>query len=244
MLLEAEALLMALAIGLYFFDSALLLYFDEGIVLPAGRGRWLVRFGSNNVRLMGKDLFLPNPLTPHRPLYRLSWRVPALPAAADGEWAQRRALFRGLTLPVWGVALALFVLLPLGLFSRLGTPVLLAAVVLLYLSILAALSWLAFHRARLPLPAKTLVLLAFECLVCPPFALNLVRTVSLAMPVAEDLAVAARRLQAPADWNATRLELIQRLEEEIDGEEEDSERAALLARSRRRLMEEGTSCPA
>jgi hypothetical protein len=243
-LLEAEALLMALAIGLYLYDSTLLLYFDEGIVQPAGRARWLVRFGSSNVRLMGKDLFFPNPLLPHRPLYRLSWRVPALPARPDGQWAERRALFRSLAPMTWGMALALFVLLPLGLFSRLGVPILLAALGLLYLSILAALVWVALHRARLPLPTKTLVLLAMECIVCPPFALNLVRTISLAMPVAEDLAVAARRLQVPADWNATRLQLIQRLEEEIDGEEEDSERAALLARSRRRLMEESTSCPA
>jgi hypothetical protein len=242
-LLEAEVLLMALAIGLYLYDSTVLLYFDEGIVLRAGRG-WLVRFGSSNVRLMGKDLFLPNPLLPHRPLYRLSWRIPALPSGADGDWAARRALFRGLAPMIWGVALAFFVLLPAGLFSRLGVPLLLAALALLYLSILAASCWLAFHRASLRLPAKTLVLLAFECVVCPPFALNLVRKVSLAMPVAEDLAVAARTLQAPADWDATRLELIKRLEEEIDGEEEHSERAALLARSKRRLMEEGTSCPA
>ena len=231
---------MALAIGLYLYDSTVLLYFDEGIVLPAGRDRWLVRFGSGNVRLMGKDLFLPNPLLPHRPLYRLSWRIPALPARADGKWQERRALFRSLAPMTWGMALALFVLLPLGLFSRLGEPMLLAALVLLYLSILAALSWVAFHRVRLPLPAKMLVLLAMECLVCPPFALNLVRTISLAMPVAEDLAVAARTLQAPEDWNATRLELIKRLEEEIDGEEEHSERAALLASSKSRLIEEGT----
>ncbi len=235
---------MALAIGLYLYDSALLLYFDEGIVLPAGRARWLVRFGSSNVRLMGKDLFLPNPLLPHRPLYRLSWRVPALPAGADDQWGHRRALFGALAPLVWAMALALFVLLPLGLFSRLGTQFLLAAVALLYLGILAALAWLAVRRAPLRLPAKTLALLAFECLVCPPFALNLVRKVSLALPVAEDLAVAARKLQAPADWNATRLELIKRLEEEIDGEEENSERAALLARSKRRLVEEGTACPA
>ncbi len=235
---------MALAIGLYLYDSTVLLYFDEGIVLPAGRQRWLVRVGLGNVRLMGKDLFFPNPLLPHRPLYRLSWRVPAKPARADGQWEERHALFRSLAPMTWGMVLALFVLLPLGLFSRLGEPMLLAALGLLYLSILAALAWVALHRARLPLPTKTLVLLGMECLVCPPFALNLIRTLSLAMPVAEDLAVAARALQAPEDWNATRLELIKRLEEEIDGEEEHSERAALLAHSRRRLMEEDTACPA
>lgn len=244
MLLQAEVLLMALAIGLYLYDSALLLHFDEAVLVPAGRSRWLVRFGSDKLRLMGKELLLPNPLLPHRPLYRLSWRIPPVPAALDDQWAARRTLFKRLAPLAWGMALALFVLLPLGLFTWLGTPLLLAALLLLYINTVVALSWIARNRTRLGLSRKHLTLLAFESLVCPPLALNLIRRISLAMPVREDLMVAAERLQSLADWNSTRREFIRRLDEEIDGEDEGSERAALLRRSRQRLMEDEASCPA
>jgi hypothetical protein len=63
------------------------------------------------------------------------------------------------------------------------------------------------------------------------------------MPLDADLALAARQLQRPEEWDATRGELIARLDEQIDAEDEGSERGALLKESRRRLAEE-KPCPA
>lgn len=234
MVLQAELALMAAAAGLYLCDSALLLYFDEGILAPAGRGRWRVLFASDKFRLMGRGLFLPNPLLPHRPVFRLGWRFPSPGRAVDAQWPARRALFRPLAPAVWAMSLALFVVLPLGLF-RLGEPALLAAVVMLYASIAAALVWTGLNRGRLGVPARRFAVLAFESLVCPPFALNLVRRLSSAMPIGEDLVRAARALQAPHDWDASRLEFIARLDEEIDCEEEGSLRLPVLMQSRREL---------
>jgi hypothetical protein len=237
--LQAELLLIAGAVGLYLYDSALLLYFDEGILTPAGRGRWRVKFATDKLRLMGKGLFLPNPLALHRPLFRLSWRFPSPPSRVDAQWMARRSLFRPLAPAVWAMTLALFVLLPLGLF-RLGHQALLLAGVLLYASIAAALLWTGLHRARLGLSAGRFAALAFESLACPPFALNLVRRISSAMPIDEDLVRVARALQAPQDWQAARGEFVARLDLEIDCEEEGSARLPVLMQSRRELLE----CPA
>ena len=230
---------MAGAVGLYLYDSALLLYFDEGILTPGRRGRWRVLFGSEGFRLMGRGLLIPNPLFPHQPLFRLAWRFPSPGRPVDAHWPARRALFRPLAAAVWGIGAALFVVLPLGLFA-LGESALLLAALLLYASIAAALVWTGVNRGRLGVSRARMAALAFESLACPPFALNLVRRISAAMPIDEDLVRAARALQAPRDWDAARHEFIARLDEEIDAQEEGSARLHVLVRSRRELAE----CPA
>lgn len=236
MLVEAELALMACAAGLYLYDSACLLYCNEGVVSPKGRDGWVVRFGST-LRLRGKELFVPSPLAPHRPTFRLTWDPDQAARASDPEWVSLRGALRPLAPLVWGMALALFVLLPLGFFTRLGDGMLLAAVAILYLNIFAALGWLAFARRRLGIAGRRLAAFAFESLVCSPFAINLVRKVSAEMTVREDLVDAARRLQAPGDWDRSRLQFISRIEEELEAEDEESARAALLRRRREDLLQ-------
>jgi hypothetical protein len=233
-MLQAEFALMAAVLALYLYDSALLLYGDEAVVSASGRGGWSVRFGSK-IQLRGKDLFLPSPLFPHRPIWRLAWRVRAGEPAGDLQWTARRALFAPLAPMIWGMAGAFFVLLPLGLFSRLGDEMVLAAVAVLYFNILALIGWLAWKRASFGVTRRRLAALAFEALVCSPFALNLVRKVSAEMPVDENLIDAARRLLRPQEWSASRAEILQRIGAELDFEEEGSPRTRALEALRAEL---------
>ena len=237
MLLEAEIGLMLAVVGLYLYDSALLLYGNEGVVSAVGRSRWSVGFASS-ITLRGRNLFIPSPLFPHRPIFRLAWNPQAGAAAADPAWTERRALFRPLAPFVWGMLVAIFVLLPLGLFSRLGDAMVLAAFALLYANILVLLGWLALRRARYGLSGGRLARLAFEVLVCSPFALNLVRKLSTEMPVDEDLVRAARRLQPAEQWHASRKQILLRIDEELDFEAEDSGRSAALKALRGELARE------
>ena len=234
---------MLVAIGLYLYDSALLLHINEGVVTPRRGGGWRVRFGSRQVSFRGKELYMPSPFLPHRPGFRLLWDLPARSMEARSVWQARRDLFKPLVPLVWAMALALFVLLPLGLFSVLGDWILLVALITLYLGIAVALLWLATRRRQLGLSPRQLGILVFELLACPPFAVNVIRRVSVEMPLEADLMSVARQLQAAADWNETRGEFIARLDEQIDAEDEDSERSVLLRNSRQKLLEDGP-CPA
>jgi len=242
MLLEYEALLMASVVGLYLYDSSVLLYANEGVLIPAGK-HWRVGFGSDKARLLGKELFVPNPLLPHRPLFRLSWQFEGGASASGTDWTTRRDTFGPLVPLVWIMTLALFVFLPAGLFTRLGERMILSAILLLYLGIVLALVWLWINRARFELSRRRLAGLSFESLACSPFALNLIRKISLGMPVHEDLASAACRLQDPEDWRSTRTQMIARLSEEIEGEESDSARSRALLEHRRKLSERDAACP-
>jgi hypothetical protein len=243
MLLESEVLLMAAAVSLYLYDSSLLLYVNEGILIPRGERAWLVGFGSDRARIMGKEIFVPNPLSPHRPLFRLSWKFEGESVVSQSAWALRRGAFRPLAPMVWCMAVSLFVFLPLGLFTRLGDRLILSAILLLYLSIIFALLWTWFNRSTYDLSRKRFAGLAFESLACSPFALNLIRKISSRMPVDEDLVSAACRLQTTDDWRVTRSEMMARLDEEIEGEEDDSQRARILKEHRRKLSERDATCP-
>jgi len=232
---QDAVLLMGVIAGLYLYDSTLLLHANEGVLQPGRGGRWSVSLGARHFRLQGKPLYIPNPLFPHRPMFRLSWRLEGAGAPTPQGWDARARALRPLGLMVWGVAIALFALLPLGFFSALGDRVLLGALVLLYGVLSNALAWIWRRRAEFDLSRSQFAALAFECVVCSPLALNLVRRLSLRIGADEDLVGAARRLQRPEDWQATRAQLSMRLDEAIETEEEGSPRMASLVAHRRAL---------
>ena len=230
-------LLMGLVAGLYLFDSALLLHGNEGVLSTSGAKRWTVHIGFRDLELRGKHVYLPNPLVPHRPLFRLAWSFTGQSASAREDWDKYRVIVRPIAPAICGMAIALFGLLPLGFFTRLGDAALIAALVLLYASVCAALIWVWHNRSRFDLNRSRFAALAFESLVCSPLALNLARKLCARVSVREDLVAAARRLQTSDDWQKTRFQLMMRLNEAIESEEEHSPRMAGLIEQRRRLAE-------
>lgn len=241
-MIQTEILLIVTVVGLYLYDSMRLLYYNEGILTPKGKDEWSVCFGTRTYRLLGKEIFFPNPFFPHRPLFRLSWEPEGCAAEEAEHWTANKNIFGPLVPMVWQMALALFILLPLGFFTRLGDHILLTAILLLYVNIIGALLWLWFNRATFNLSRKKFAALAFESLVCSPFALNIIRTLSLNMHTKEDLLNASRRLQNQKDWSVTRTSIIARLDELIDGEESGSERMTKFQDHRQKLMEQNIVC--
>lgn len=235
---SAEALLISMAAGLYLYDSMLLVYCNEGILVASGRADWTMRFGSAYLSVFGKEVFLPNPLFPHRPVYRLGWRLEGGERTGKQDWTTQRTALRPLGPFIWGIAGGLFLALPLGLFTRLGEGALLAALLLIYANIVLALAWLWLHRATFALSGRKFAALAFESLACPPFALNLVRRISRETPIAEDLAVAGRRLLKPERWQQARAMLVARIDEELAFAEDDVIRVNSLQKHRGELMED------
>ena len=235
--LQDEVLLMILVGALYLYDSMMLLYCNEGILVP-GRKGWTVRLGFHEPRIRGKELFIASAWLLHRPMFRLSWPFEGNPVqAAPEDWQAKRKVPLPMMALVWSMAIALFVMLPLGFFTTLGHGMLLAAVALLYLSIVVLLAYMGLHRNELKVTGKQVGKYAFEFLTCPPFALNAIRTVSLSQPIGEDLVTASRRLLDPEHWTETREQLTLRLDEEIEIEDEGSERMARLQAHRQRLAE-------
>jgi hypothetical protein len=68
--------------------------------------------------------------------------------------------------------------------------------------------------------------------------MNLARKLCARVPVREDLVSASRRLQNADGWQATRSKLVERLDEAIEVEAEESPRMAEMIEHRRRIMEQ------
>ena len=229
---------MLLAIALYLYDSLLLMASHEAVVVRGWRGRWASRFGANRWKLAGKEPWLPNPLTPHRPFFRLAWSFeggmpPQSPASATplhvASEIDRLRPF------VWVSMFCLFVLLPIGLFFPVGLAFTAGTVALLYLNNAVALGWVSKRRQRLHLSARQFGGLAFECLVCPPFSINLVRKLCARMPVGEDFTVAAKRLLPPDALAEAHAQCLLRLEEQLAYAPEDSVRMRALVAAKTRF---------
>ena len=241
MFLPAEFLLITAVIGLYIYDSMILLYRNEGILSPSFKNVWGVYFGAERFQIRGKELFVPNIFFPHRPLYRLSWSDKGVPLA--DAWVAPKRAFPALVPWVWGMEIALFMLLPLGLFSRFGDLMIVAMLLVFYGSATIALVWIWRNRAHLQCSSRRFAGLAFESLTCPPFALNLIRHLSLGMTINEDLVCVSRHLQSPDEWAATQVRFLARIEDEIAWSEENSQQYQRLLAHRQRLSQEGAPCP-
>ena len=181
---------------------------------------------------------MPNPLVPTQPIFRVSWRFENGTSDAATSWESKADELTCFVPLVWSLFALCFGALPFVIFSRAGDLLILAVFLLIYVNVISIVMLLWIRRRRIEVTSRQFATLAFDLLICPPFAMNIIKRLALMTPVAEDFVVAARRLQYRADWCATRVELIARLDEEIGGEDEDSLRLVKLKVHRSALVAE------
>lgn len=231
-------------VGLYLYDATILLDSDEAVLSSNYRGKWSIFFGAERFHIRSKEPFLPNPLFPHRPMFHLTWPMEGFVGPAPQWVPSAIQTYRALALLVWVMAISLFVLIPIGLFSRMGDIATASGVILFYVTALFALAFVWFKREVLGMTNKSVAALAFESLTCPPFALNLIRHLSWPIAVQENLLSAGRRLLNEGAWSVALEQLILRIDNEIAWEDEGTARAQLLAEHKKQLMDELASCQA
>jgi len=209
---------MVLAICLfYLYDAALALQPEQGL-LRAGRGQWRVRLASEGFELRRNWLLWPPLWLPHQPLYKLH-RNPAhitLPGdrAAALALAAHAASFKAFAPPLYLLAAALFAALPAALFVLHSEQALLVMLALIYLCTLW-ISLLTLRHGRLGHSERGLARsLALQIMLCPPFALNAVRKLSLAYKTQCDLLQSAEQLMEAQPWS----ELAQRVQAVMEQE--------------------------
>jgi hypothetical protein len=136
---------------------------------------------------------------------------------------------------VSGAALGLLVVLPLGLFTSLWEYLAAVAIAYVYCNVIAALVLMYWRRDELGLSKIKCASIAFECLVCVPMGVNLVRKLARLQVVHEDLALASKRLLDATQQSVCQRACSVRLLEEIDAEMEGSARMDVLKVSLERM---------
>ncbi|MDR2220473.1 MAG: hypothetical protein LBE24_07845 [Methylobacillus sp.] len=225
MIPHPEVVLVIGMVALYLYDSTMLLASNEA-VLAGGKKRWGALFGADNVPMRNKEPLIPNPFLPHQPLYRFAWKMEGQ-SDPTPSWSPPVNSYARLIPSVWLMFLALFALIPLGLFA-LGPWVWIAGMALFYVNAILALTLVWFKRADYAVSNWRFAALAFECLACPPFALNLVRHLSLQFKPTEDFIAVMNQYLSEAEREAALAKIARRLRHAIDWETEASPRAAAL----------------
>lgn len=188
-----EWLLVAGIVAFYLQDAMVLLHYDEFVVV-GGDGAWHGTTGG--VEWSGRFLWIPNPLAPHEAAFSGAWaRADAVAVGDAGVDAFVAALlpFQAGTV-VLGTLL--MVQLPLLLWLYPHPLALLGVLALAYATIAGMVLALWRRRRRLGLGKRTVAWLAFECIACPPHAINLVRKLALRHGPPGAAAVIASRLDA------------------------------------------------
>ena len=230
-----EVLLPLGAVAFYLFDSSVMLYGNE-LAVEWHAPRWRVS-GGMNALLRGRRLYLPNPLTPQALLFQVRWDQASAGPEPD-PYAPLEQLDRTLA-PVKIVVVALaFVLLavlpPVSWFYGAGA-MLLAVFIAAYLLIGAALVIVFRRRVALGLSPRRFTGLALEALACAPFAVNLVRKISLAHSGLVHLeSFASRHLDADARQAMAAI-VVARIEERLAFEEPGTTRGVELLAMRDRM---------
>ncbi len=231
------------AIAFYLYDSLLWLYGDELVLIRRAR-RWDHAAGSDRL-LCRRRLYLPNPLTPQRPLWRACWsdvsrRDKFTDISALASLVQTLRPLRALVTVLW---LLIVVALPVVVVGGARPTTLLALFAAVYSVAAIAVVWLWRQRATLGLSARSCRALSFDALACPPFAINLVRKISLLTTLKGELLTQARgAFDAPA-LASLRATLLRRVNEMLVVEAVGSVRHTALTAYHSELMEQGT-CPA
>jgi hypothetical protein len=202
---SSEVELFALVCVLYLYDCSVLLFANEALLTARPQRRWSLELGFYGFILAGRSLCILNPFTPQFPAFRLSWDF-LRPGSGvpDTRWSQQADRLRRLSVTTGISAVALLVLLPLGLFSPLRLYALVPALSLLYGSAIVGLVRLSSLRSELNLTGARYAGFIFECLACPPFAANMVRRIALQQRVPESLPAAGARLLSPEAWDRLR----------------------------------------
>lgn len=178
-MISFEILLVLGAFGFYIYDSCMLLYVNE-IVFLRGRRQWNFACPGVTWLLLGRSPYIPNPLTPEIAIFRVYWSDTDQSSQNSNKSMEQ---FMTTLVPLQylvGVLLAqFFVVLPFVLFLYGSGPQLLWVFGVIYLNIAVILIVVYRKKDILGVTQRKFLVLSFESLACAPFALNILRKLTL-----------------------------------------------------------------
>lgn len=174
-MLSIELMLFLGIFGFYLFDSLLLLHSNE-ILFLKHKNRWEIIYPKDHFLLLGKSLYIPNPLTPNKLLFRMCWSEPHNNKNLD--FLNRLEI---ISIEIRWFILALlvvfFVWLPFELFFSNYRSHLLMVIAIIYL--LMGFVFILTYKKRnsLRISRKDIAYLLIESFFCSPLSLNLFRKI-------------------------------------------------------------------
>lgn len=236
--LSIETLLVIGIVGFYLYDSAILVFSNE-LIFNESYGCWSVSFPSTRWRLMGKLLYIPNPLTPDNMIFRAIWSTndESLQLDSGEEICKLRLPLSYLRILVIVLMVSLVIVFPVVMFKY-GTGIeLLKVIFFIYFMIINMLVYTYIKKDDFFLNKKAFLSLAFDSLACPPFAINILRKISLRSGLCNNPVEFARKTLDLETFKIFIAMLANKVSEDLECEdEEDSLRSIELINFREKIL--------
>lgn len=223
-------------LGFYFVDSAILLYSNELVYIYKNK-EW--DFSESYVNFSRRNLYIPKPWQAGCPLFRIHWSVTS--TSADEEDAESLQCFLSQLNDLRRYIAALIYLQLIGLpfaLLTLGTGIgFLLIVVSVYITIIATLVKVYRHRVELGVTKITVAKIAFESLACAPYAINIVRKLSLGRKISGDPIKFAGQEFDKLTFKKLSYIVCAKIDELLYFEDDSSSRYSELFKYKNRIME-------
>jgi hypothetical protein len=234
MSLSSEVWLLLGVVGFYLYDSLRLANIHEVYLLKGVLG-WQLKLPSNFFKFRGQCIFLPNPLTPWNPIFSSNFFDEIgsqdfidLPSQLSNSLLVIRLL-------VVTLFIEMLVFLPISIyFFGMGMTTL-GIVLSIYITVVILVITLFRKKIEFKLTPKKYLSLAFDCIACPPFALNVVRKLSLATPINLNLFEFVQKMLTPNRREEFFIQLHKRAEDMILASDEGSIEYQRLQELKKRL---------
>ena len=235
--LSFEALFVIGVIGFYLYDSSMLLFSNE-LIFTAKRRKWAFTSAESHWQMLGKNLYIPNPFTPSSVMFRVSWFITGSEQPPEDQHRLNNFILaltplRWMTYYLFALLIVVLPLIMLGYGAGLEFLIVVAAV---YLTITVMLVLVWRQKEVLGLSKKTFAKLSFDSLACAPFALNLLRKITLQRSLSGDPIIFAREHFDTATFSQLIQNLARRIDAQIAYEDVDSTRQRSLLDYRNTIM--------
>ena len=149
---------------------------------------WRVKTGVDGWTLKGRYIYILNLLKPQQITHKLRCSFKSRgKSTINIRLDELSEPYEGYGLLLILLALTLLAVIPCIVVFHLRDIYFVIAIVVNYLLILLILSKLYRNSEKLGIMKQELLMLAFECLICPPLALNAIRKLSVKKPNIEDM---------------------------------------------------------
>ena len=221
-MLRFETLLVLGVLLFYLYDSLMLLNINELIIQKSFK-KWSYRFPVFGLQILRKFPLVNNLLMPNFLIFNLSW--PSHKEEIDSD--KLETLIQSM-LPLQIIASLLLLLiifvLPVVAFLFDSGPELLTLFIFIYLLIIFSVCYLFICRDSLGLSGLKISSIAFESILCPPFAINIARKVSLNYEIGSDPIDCSKMLFDKQTFELFKSDLTSLLKTNMKYHEKDSTR--------------------
>ncbi len=194
-----ETLLVLGVFILYIYDSLMLLSINE-LLITRSRNNWSYKLPFLEYQLLRKYPLLPNLLMPGIAIFRTYWPGPSTKSSNINEVNDFIKKLLPIQLIIYVLLVLQLIILPMIVYYYGSGVKLLIVFAAIYFTILGALIYIFCNRDNLYISRTKFLSLAFESLACPPFALNIVRNISLNYPELNDPLMIAKKVFDTASY--------------------------------------------